>query len=67
MELTRAERRRLEKLVGKKPVYYQYTLEQIEEIRQQAIQDKKRRDPEGNECLCAEKVGFHGGRTGRKE
>ena len=41
MELTRAERRRLEKLVGKKPVYYQYTLEQIEEIRQQAIQDKK--------------------------
>lgn len=41
MELTRAERRRLEKLVGKKPVYYQYTLEQIEEIKQQAIQDKK--------------------------
>ncbi len=41
MSLTRAERKRLEKAASKKPVYYQYTLEQIEEIKRKAIMDKK--------------------------
>ena len=38
--LTRAERRRLEKMRGK-PVTYQYTLDQIEAIKRQAVADKK--------------------------
>ena len=38
--LTRAERRRLEKMHGK-PVTYQYTLDQIEAIKRQAVADKK--------------------------
>ncbi|MDY4772058.1 MAG: hypothetical protein SO267_15285 [Lachnospiraceae bacterium] len=38
--LTRAERRRLEKMRGK-PVTYQYTLDQIEAIKRQAVEDKK--------------------------
>ena len=38
--LTRAERRRLEKMHGK-PVTYQYTFDQIEAIKRQAVADKK--------------------------
>lgn len=38
--LTRAERRRLEKMRGK-PITYQYTLDQIEAIKRQAVADKK--------------------------
>lgn len=57
----------MEKLVGKKPVYYQYTLGQIEEIRQQAIQDKKEEIQKEMNAYVQKKVGFHGGRTGRKE
>lgn len=37
--MNRAERRRLEKL--KKPVTYQYTLEQIEEIKRKAVLEKR--------------------------
>lgn len=39
--MTRAERRRAEKEKASKPVYYQYTLAQIEEIKRKAIEDKK--------------------------
>lgn len=39
--MTRAERRRLEKLTGSKPVVYQYTLAQIEEIKRQAVQAQR--------------------------
>ena len=39
--MTRAERRRLEKLTGNKPVVYQYTAAQIEEIKRQAVQAQK--------------------------
>lgn len=39
--MTRAEKRRLEKMKGHAPVYYQYTLEQIEEIKRKAVQEKK--------------------------
>lgn len=39
--VNRAERRRFEKENIKKPVYYQYTLEQIEAIKRQAVQEKK--------------------------
>ena len=39
--MNRAERRRFEKENIKKPVYYQYTLEQIEAIKRQAVQEKK--------------------------
>lgn len=39
--VSRAERRRFEKENVKKPVYYQYTLEQIEAIKRQAVQEKK--------------------------
>lgn len=35
----RAERRRQEKEQNKKPVYYQYTAEQIDAIRRQAVKD----------------------------
>ena len=38
--LTRAERRRLEKMRGK-PITYQYTLDQIEAIKRQAVAEKK--------------------------
>ena len=41
MVMTRAERRRLEKLTGNKPVVYQYTAAQIEEIKRQAVQAQK--------------------------
>lgn len=37
----RAERRRLEKEKNQKPVYYQYTPQQIEEIRRRAVRDRK--------------------------
>lgn len=37
----RAERRRLEKEQNRKPVYYQFTPQQIEEIRRQAVRDRK--------------------------
>lgn len=39
--MNRAERRRREKKYIQKPVYYQYTLEQIEEIKRSAILAKK--------------------------
>ena len=39
--MTRAERRRLEKLTGSKPAMYQYTAAQIEEIKRQAVIDRK--------------------------
>ena len=39
--MTRAERRRLEKLTGSKPAVYQYTAAQIEEIKWQAVQEWK--------------------------
>lgn len=35
--MTRAERRRLEKLTGCKQAVYQYTAAQIEEIKRQAV------------------------------
>lgn len=35
----RAERRRQEKANNQKPVYYQYTPQQIQEIRRQAVRD----------------------------
>lgn len=37
----RAERRRQEKERSKKPVYYQYTAEQISAIKRQAVKDAK--------------------------
>ncbi len=39
--MTRAERRRLEKFTGSKPTVYQYTIAQIEEIKRQAVREKK--------------------------
>ena len=39
--LTRAERRRQEKALAQKPVYYQYTTSQIEVIKQQAVKAKE--------------------------
>ena len=39
--MTRAERRRLEKLTGCKQVVYQYTAAQIEEIKRQAVKEQK--------------------------
>ena len=39
--MNRAERRRFEKENTKKPVYYKYTLEQIEMIKMQAVQERK--------------------------
>lgn len=39
--VSRAERRRLEKTKVKNPVLYQYTLEQIEMIKWQAVNEKK--------------------------
>ena len=39
--MTRAERRRLEKLTGCKQAVYQYTAAQIEEIKRQAVQEQK--------------------------
>ena len=39
--MTRAERRRLEKLTGSKAAVYQYTAAQIEEIKHQAVIDRK--------------------------
>lgn len=38
--MTRAERRRLEKLTGCKQAVYQYTAAQIEEIKRQAVQEQ---------------------------
>lgn len=35
--MTRAERRRLEKLTGNKPVVYQFTAQQLEDIKLQAV------------------------------
>lgn len=39
--MTRAERRRLEKLTGGKQAVYQYTAAQIEEIKRQAVKEQK--------------------------
>lgn len=39
--MTRAERRRLEKLAGGKQAVYQYTAAQIEEIKRQAVREQK--------------------------
>ena len=39
--MTRAERRRLEKLTGCKQAVYQYTAAQIEEIKRQAVKEQK--------------------------
>ena len=39
--MNRAERRRIEKQQNKKPIYYQYTAEQIAEIRRRAVKDRK--------------------------
>lgn len=38
--MTRAERRRLEKLTGSKPAVYQYTAAQIEEIKWRAKEEE---------------------------
>lgn len=39
--MTRAERRRLEKMTGCKQAVYQYTAAQIEEIKRQAVKEQK--------------------------
>lgn len=39
--LTRAERRRQEKALAQKPVYYQYTADQIEMMKRQAVKAKE--------------------------
>lgn len=39
--MTRAERRRLEKLTGCKQAVYQYTAAQIDGIKRQAVQEQK--------------------------
>ena len=41
--MSRAERRRQEKVNNQKPVYYQYTLQQIEEIKRKAVKDCQER------------------------
>ena len=41
--LTRAERRRQEKALAQKPVYYQYTASQIEMMKRQAVKAEEER------------------------
>lgn len=41
MSMTRAERRRQEKALAQKPVYYQYTADQIEMMKRQAVAAKE--------------------------
>lgn len=48
--MNRAERRRFEKENTKKPVYYKYTLEQIEMIKMQAVQERKEEFTKNTEC-----------------